>query len=231
MSRPQPTLSDTRSTRDDTPLQIPDDFQLRLTEAASQYINAHWRAELLLKLNKAPNIELHQKHQIIEVSNIINDELLQELCSIALCLAKAAHNSCEIDIYIPLCTASYINLVVIPWQMKAYSHAVRGQDGGSNSKEEIFRSGYPPLNRTVSRNCTIVDLKGNIVAWLLPDLLSERMQNIARESLHHLLPAFEHNHPQMTAPSRLNEQYYMNPELCTTFPRGAINFLLLGMSR
>ncbi|KAI0281503.1 hypothetical protein BC826DRAFT_1141459 [Russula brevipes] len=107
--------------------------------------------------------------------------------------------------------------------MKAYSHAVRGQDGGSNSKEEIFRSGYPPLNRTVSRNCTIVDLKGNIVAWLLPDLLSERMQNIAWESLHHLSPAFEHNHPQTTAPWRSNEQYYMNPELCTTFPRGAVN--------
>jgi len=140
MSQPQPTLSDTRSTGDDMPSQIPEDFQLRLTEAASQYINARWRAELSLKSNKASNLELHQKRQIIEVSNIIDDELLQELRSVALCLAEAAHNSCEIDIYIPLCTASYIDLVEIPWQMKAYSHAVRGQDGGSNSKEEIFRS-------------------------------------------------------------------------------------------
>jgi hypothetical protein len=62
--------------------------------------------------------------------------------------------------------------------MSAYANAVKGQDGGSNEKEEQFRDVYPPLEEDVaiSRNTTITDKEGNILAWLLPDLLSKRIQ-------------------------------------------------------
>jgi hypothetical protein len=55
---------------------------------------------------------------------------------------------------------------------------VKGQDGGSNEKEEQFREWYPPLDEDamISKNTTITDMEGNIIAWLLPDLISKRMQ-------------------------------------------------------
>jgi len=64
------------------------------------------------------------------------------------------------------------------WQMRAYADAVKGQDGASNEREEQFRNWYPPLdkNTAISKNTTITDDEGKIIAWLLPDLLSKRMQ-------------------------------------------------------
>jgi hypothetical protein len=64
----------------------------------------------------------------------------------------------------------------LSWQMKAYSYAVRGQDGGSAKKEEILRNTYPPLDKNISSNITVTDNEGKVVAWLLPDLLSQRVQ-------------------------------------------------------
>ena len=62
--------------------------------------------------------------------------------------------------------------------MSAYAEAVKGQHGGSNEREEQFRNWYPPLdqNTAISKNTTITDDEGKIIAWLLPDLLSKRMQ-------------------------------------------------------
>jgi len=60
--------------------------------------------------------------------------------------------------------------------MKAYSYAVGGQDGASDEKEEIFRNTYKPLDKKISSNTTVTDNEGKIVAWLLPDLLSQRVQ-------------------------------------------------------
>jgi len=60
--------------------------------------------------------------------------------------------------------------------MKAYSYAVGGQDGASPEKEQIFRNAYKPLDKSISSNSTVTDNEGNIVAWILPDLLSKRVQ-------------------------------------------------------
>jgi hypothetical protein len=60
--------------------------------------------------------------------------------------------------------------------MKAYSYAVGGQDGGSDEKEEILRNAYKPLDEKISSNTTVTDNEGKVVAWLLPDLLSQRAQ-------------------------------------------------------
>lgn len=62
------------------------------------------------------------------------------------------------------------------WQISQYAAAVGGQNGGSNEKEEILREAYPPLHESISKYTTIMDQEGSIIAWLLPDLLSKRMQ-------------------------------------------------------
>lgn len=69
-----------------------------------------------------------------------------------------------------------VTLGQLNWQMKAYSYAVGGQDGASETKEAILRNAYPPLDKKISSNTTVVDNEGKVVAWLLPDLLSPGAQ-------------------------------------------------------
>ena len=98
MSKLRSASSGIRSAADDATSQIPEDFQLWLTEAASQYLNSRWRVELsLLKLKQNKEMKVNEKPPPIEVSNIIGDEMLEELRSIALCLAEAAVTTCKMD--------------------------------------------------------------------------------------------------------------------------------------
>jgi hypothetical protein len=98
MSNLRTASSGIRSAADDATSQIPEDFQLRLTEAASQYLNSRWRAELYsLKLKTNKEMKVKEKPPPIEVSNILGDEMLKELRSVALCLAEAAVSTCKID--------------------------------------------------------------------------------------------------------------------------------------
>jgi hypothetical protein len=98
MSKPCPASSGIRSAADDATSEIPDDFQLRLTEAASQYLNSRWRVELSsLKSKDNKEMKLAEKPQPIKFSDIMGDEMLEELRSIALCLAKAAVTTCKLD--------------------------------------------------------------------------------------------------------------------------------------
>jgi len=98
MSKVRPASSRIRSAADDATSQIPEAFQLRLTEAVSQYLYSRWRVELSsLKLKQNKEMKVNEELPPIEVSNILSDEMLEELRSIAVCLAEAAVTTCKME--------------------------------------------------------------------------------------------------------------------------------------
>ena len=96
MSDIHPALSGTTLAIDKATGQIPEDFQLRLTEAAAQYLNERWRVEISLKVTKGQeNVKINQKPDMIRTSNILDQDMLDELQMVALCLAEAATTHCK----------------------------------------------------------------------------------------------------------------------------------------
>jgi hypothetical protein len=76
---------------DEATTPIPKQFQLRLTEAAAQYLNQRWRAEISLKLNECKEtVKMKEKPKAIRASTLLGQDMLDELQMIALCLAEAA---------------------------------------------------------------------------------------------------------------------------------------------
>lgn len=91
MSDIHPALSGTQLAIDKAIGKIPEDFQLRLTEAAAQYLNQRWRLELSLKLPQhEENETINQEPKLITWSHILDQDMLDELQMVALCLAEAA---------------------------------------------------------------------------------------------------------------------------------------------
>lgn len=98
MSTPHPASGGMRYAADAAASQIPNNFQLRLTEAASQYINSRWRVELSsLKRNTNDEMKANEKPPSIEVSEIIPDKMLEELRSVAVSLAEVSLTTCKKD--------------------------------------------------------------------------------------------------------------------------------------
>ena len=96
MSDIHPALSGTQLAIDKAIGKIPEDFQLRLTEAAAQYLNQRWRLELSLKLQRPEENEMiNQKPKLISWSHLLDQDMLDELQMVALCLAEAATNHCK----------------------------------------------------------------------------------------------------------------------------------------
>jgi hypothetical protein len=98
MSTLHPAPLGIRSVADNATLQIPSDFELQLTKAASQYLNSCWRVELSsLQFKENKEMKVNENLPPIEVSDMIGDEMLEELRRIALCLAEAAVMTCKMD--------------------------------------------------------------------------------------------------------------------------------------
>jgi hypothetical protein len=71
----------------DAVTQIPADFQLNLTEAASQFLKLRWKLEMSIRLGEpAPETPVH---------TILGTALKDELRYIAVSLAEAALHNCE----------------------------------------------------------------------------------------------------------------------------------------
>ncbi|KAI0285539.1 hypothetical protein BC826DRAFT_972990 [Russula brevipes] len=151
---------------------------------------------------------INQEPKLITWSHILDQDMLDELQMVALCLTEVATTHCQTS-----------------WQMSAYAEAVKGQDGGSNEWEEQFRNWYPPLdkNTAISKNTTITNDEGKIIAWLLPDLLSKRMQDLAISKTGHLSSALRQSESWKSMSWRTHPQFFMNPKMGNRFPLGAIN--------
>jgi hypothetical protein len=91
MSDLHPALSGFELAVDEATAEIPEDFQLRMTEAAAKYLNHRWRVEISLKLREQKeNAKMNEKPETISESTILEQDMLDELRMIALCLAEAA---------------------------------------------------------------------------------------------------------------------------------------------
>ncbi|KAI0277264.1 hypothetical protein BC826DRAFT_976659 [Russula brevipes] len=159
------------------------------------------------------NVTINKEPKIITWSHILDQDMLDELRMVALCLAEAATTHFRTS-----------------WQMRAYADAVKGQHGASNEREEQFRNWYPPLdkNTAISKNTTITDDEGKIIAWLLPDLLSKRMQLICdkgscnQQDWASIICTAAKQISQVNVLAN-QPQFFMNPKMGIRFPPGAIN--------
>jgi hypothetical protein len=105
----------------------------------------------------------------------------------------------------------------------------------------MLRNAYRPLDKSVSSSATVVDRSGKILAWLLPDLLSEplRVCSISHinstsdfgHPLKHsaymmtriLWPALRYNEPKNATSWRTMAKYYKARDACQLHPRGSLN--------
>lgn len=172
-----PAFQGFSSSVNDAITQIPTGFQLQLTEAAAQYLKLRWKLEMSLRLGeRAPITTSH---------TILDTRMKEELQRIAVSLAEAALNHRECDGFQMHWRNYYVPcLVRVSWDIAAYSYAVGGQDGGSPRKEESLRNAYPPIDAVVDVNTTIVDRSGKLLAWLMPELISESFQVRRISSVH-----------------------------------------------
>ncbi|KAI0281904.1 hypothetical protein BC826DRAFT_1111104 [Russula brevipes] len=159
-------------------------------------------------LQHKENVTINKEPKIITWSHILDQDMLDKLRMVALCLAEAATTHFRTS-----------------WQMRAYADAVKGQHGASNEWEEQFRNWYPLLdkNTAISKNTTITDDEGKIIAWLLLDLLSKRMQDLAINKTGHLSSALQPSESRKSTSWRTQPQFFMNPKMGNRFPPGAIN--------
>jgi hypothetical protein len=85
-----PAFQAFRPSVDDATTPIPTEFQLQLTEAASQYLRLRWKLEMAIQLNEpAPPTPAH---------TILGTGMKEELRHIAVSLAEAALNRRERNI-------------------------------------------------------------------------------------------------------------------------------------
>jgi hypothetical protein len=91
MSDIHPALSGIELAVDEATSPIPGKYQLALTEDAAEYLNQRWRVEVSLQLNKhKKNVKMNEKPKTIGASVSLEQDMLDELQMIALCLAEAA---------------------------------------------------------------------------------------------------------------------------------------------
>jgi hypothetical protein len=68
------------------------------------------------------------------------------------------------------------------WDSKAYSYAVRNQDGSKASFEDALKMNFPPLKNgenkpiSVDRPITVADREGHVQFWYAPNVLTPERQ-------------------------------------------------------
>ncbi|VDC00267.1 unnamed protein product [Peniophora sp. CBMAI 1063] len=96
------------------------------------------------------------------------------------------------------------NPIELPWDNLTYGTAVGGQNGGNAAFEAALQEGFPPLEpvRVISDPATIVDPRGEAIAWLLPNAITEERQDQIAQTAPLLADALNAHPPKVPDPAR-----------------------------